>query len=217
MDERQTKNSKGPFSRPIGPSGTRWCPKCKSFKEIHDFGVNGKRPYCRQCSADWYYQKHGKAKRKRVHPRQPEPSTGKHICRQCSQVKTVENFYRSSETGRYRPWCKSCMADLAKRSRPWSKIKQRANFAKCRREVLDAYGGKCVCCGESNAVFLTMDHVNNDGSEHRKQVGVSGVMWKIRSQGFPPNFQILCRNCNWAKYALGSCLHQSTTMSLFSP
>lgn len=36
-------------------------------------------------------------------------------------------------------------------------------------EVLAGYGGKCICCGETHPAFLTVDHINNDGAEHRTQ------------------------------------------------
>ena len=35
------------------------------------------------------------------------------------------------------------------------------------RRVLDHYGRACSCCGETEPAFLTIDHVNNDGAEHR--------------------------------------------------
>jgi hypothetical protein len=31
-------------------------------------------------------------------------------------------------------------------------------------EMLSAYGGKCVCCGESEYKFLAIDHINGGGS-----------------------------------------------------
>jgi hypothetical protein len=37
-----------------------------------------------------------------------------------------------------------------------------------REDVIAAYGGRCACCGEFERDFLTLDHVNNDGAEHRR-------------------------------------------------
>lgn len=79
--------------------------------------------------------------------------------------------------------------------------------------VLETYGGpKCVCCGEKEPVFLTVDHIHGNGSAHRNKVtnGFSGspfYRWLIR-QGFPPGFQVLCHNCNHAKHILGECPHR---------
>ncbi len=60
---------------------------------------------------------------------------------------------------------------------------------------------RCACCGESHIKFLTIDHKNNNGNEHRKQIGRGGMIllrWIIKN-GYPSGFQILCYNCNYAK------------------
>jgi len=79
-----------------------------------------------------------------------------------------------------------------------------------RRKVFERYGGaKCACCGETIFVFLTIDHTNNDGAKHRKEVGRAAYnicRWLHRN-GYPPGFQVLCMNCNWAK-RFGPCPHQ---------
>ena len=46
-----------------------------------------------------------------------------------------------------------------------------------RAKVIAYYGGKCACCGESAFEFLTIDHINNNGSMHRKEL-------KLKSSGF---------------------------------
>ena len=71
------------------------------------------------------------------------------------------------------------------------------------------YGKKCKCCGESNRHFLTLDHVNNDGNVHRKELGRSTDVihrWIIRNK-FPDTIQLLCWNCNWGKKKWGECPH----------
>lgn len=76
--------------------------------------------------------------------------------------------------------------------------------------VFEHYGESCGCCGESTRVFLAIDHIENNGAQHRREVNVSGdsvYRWLVRND-FPEGFQTLCHNCNWAKYALGSCPHQ---------
>jgi hypothetical protein len=58
--------------------------------------------------------------------------------------------------------------------------------------------------------FLQIDHVNNDGAEHRKQLGRGGsrlYQW-LRKHNFPTGFQVLCANCNRGKALLGVCPHQ---------
>src|SRR4051794_13956851 len=41
-------------------------------------------------------------------------------------------------------------------------------------ETHNAYGGKCICCGESKHEYLELDHINNNGAEERRNLGVSG-------------------------------------------
>ena len=43
--------------------------------------------------------------------------------------------------------------------------------------------------------------MNNDGAKHRKEIGHGGSLmysWLIKNN-FPPGFQLLCMNCNFAK------------------
>jgi hypothetical protein len=87
----------------------------------------------------------------------------------------------------------------------------RARIAKkeYRQFVLDHYGAKCACCGEMEPLFLTIDHVNNDGAARRKEHGVGLRLYKwIVKHNFPSDFQILCFNCNCGRYHNGGvCPH----------
>lgn len=75
--------------------------------------------------------------------------------------------------------------------------------------VIMIMGGKCACCGEEEAEFLTIDHVNNDGAEDRRK-GRTGSFLKVRREGFPMDkYQLLCFNCNSSKsFGKGKCIHQ---------
>lgn len=78
-----------------------------------------------------------------------------------------------------------------------------------RHEVIMAYGGYvCACCGEKEPKFLTIDHIFNDGAQHRREIGKSdgngkGMgtrTWKwCKDHNFPAGFQVLCMNCNFGK------------------
>lgn len=80
-----------------------------------------------------------------------------------------------------------------------------------RTQILDAYGGKCSCCGESREPFLAIDHVNGGGTEHRKRLGTSRVLKEIIDRNFPADFRLLCHNCNYAvsRSPDGACVHES--------
>lgn len=93
--------------------------------------------------------------------------------------------------------------------RDYAKLRNR----EFRRQVLFHYSGgvpQCSCCGESELVFLAVDHVNNDGNIHRKRIKQNLCQWLVLN-GFPDGFQILCFNCNMAKHLLGVCPHQALT------
>jgi len=97
------------------------------------------------------------------------------------------------------------------RNRAQHVINVREERKRLRRLVIQQLGGKCSCCGEHQHEFLTIDHVNNDGREHRRATGGSSTrMYRdIRRQGFPrKKYQVHCFNCNLAKSIYGTCPHQ---------
>jgi hypothetical protein len=93
------------------------------------------------------------------------------------------------------------------------KLKEmRMRVKKVRLAALAAYGDStCQCCYEKMYEFLALDHINNDGKKHRREVGGSGTpfyFW-LKKLGFPKiGIQVLCHNCNTAKGLYGVCPHQ---------
>ena len=85
------------------------------------------------------------------------------------------------------------------------KVERKIARDNLRLEALAAYGNKCVCCGETEIVFLTIDHINGNGTSHRKTISNHLFYW-LKKSGYPEGFQVLCRNCNWAKFK-GGCPH----------
>ena len=90
------------------------------------------------------------------------------------------------------------------RDRAYARVRK---YAKNRKiEVLTHYGkdGTLQCCGEGCQVvdidMLTLDHKNNDGARHRKEMGGAiNIYTSIRKLGFPEGFQTLCWNHQWKK------------------
>lgn len=84
-----------------------------------------------------------------------------------------------------------------------------------RAKALEAYGGKCACCGEREPAFLAVDHIHGGGNAHRRSLSKSGktaggsklYAWLERN-GFPSGFQLLCHNCNFTK-SHGGCPHEA--------
>ena len=85
--------------------------------------------------------------------------------------------------------------------------KQRARHAALKTEMVAAYGGRCVCCGESEIAFLTIDHLHNDGRQHREKTGSEFYRW-LKLNGWPRNgFALKCMNCNFARRFGRECPH----------
>jgi len=87
---------------------------------------------------------------------------------------------------------------------------QRRRNAEIRKQVIDAYGGKCVCCGIDNIEFLAIDHINGGGNAHRKELKTIGgkfFRWIVKNN-FPTDLRVLCHNCNMAYGLYGYCPHQ---------
>ncbi len=87
--------------------------------------------------------------------------------------------------------------------------KEKQRNKKIKDQVFAHYGGyKCICCGETEESFLTIDHINNDGANHRKIAGSGGrFYWWVTRNNYPTGLQILCWNCQWGKRICGICPH----------
>lgn len=59
---------------------------------------------------------------------------------------------------------------------------------------------RCACCGEDMLDFLQIDHINGRKKygHDRNFSGSALYRWIVKS-GFPPDMQVLCANCNFAK------------------
>lgn len=93
---------------------------------------------------------------------------------------------------------------------------QRAYRTRLRDEAYAAYGGSCTCCGERTPEFLNIDHVDGGGNDHRRSgyKGIKLCLW-LRAEGYPPEFQLLCANCNTGRARNGgTCPHLAAAVSL---
>jgi hypothetical protein len=68
-----------------------------------------------------------------------------------------------------------------------------------RKAVLDAYGGKCLCCGEStlDSLVLAYTNVEETAAEERRAPGQGTLEYMfLYRNGFPRNGRIVaCRRC----------------------
>lgn len=149
------------------------------------------------------------------------------ICIRCLEDKDLNQFQQVKSrngTSRLLNQCRTCLVELdrARRARqrardPIGYKAHQRNYDRTRRhevrlQVIQAYGGRCACCGESNFYFLQLDHIKGGGGKHRKTIGRSSnsthfYRWLIEQQ-FPKGFRLLCANCNCALGYYGFCPHQ---------
>lgn len=104
-------------------------------------------------------------------------------------------------------YCSGCLVLYGERHKAFAE--------RLKREVFNRYGGcRCECCGESHDAFLTIDHIHGNGTRHRNENtggkgGESFYRW-LKKEGFPDGYRVLCFNCNYANWKLGTCPHKLT-------
>lgn len=144
-------------------------------------------------------------------------------CTKCGSEKETTDFY--VQPLRLSAWCKQCYRDKTAEWNGKYKTKARervwADAVKAKKQrvkdaVFGAYGGyRCACCGETEPKFLSIDHINNDGAQWRKDTlgsrlatGWRTYQW-LQKHSFPAGYQVLCMNCNFGKRMNGgTCPHQ---------
>lgn len=72
-----------------------------------------------------------------------------------------------------------------------------------RLQMVEAYGGMCQECKETDPIVLVLDHIKDNAQEDRRLNGHKGgyVMYrKLRELGWPKDqHRLLCNNCNYRK------------------
>lgn len=112
--------------------------------------------------------------------------------------------------GTRRTVCSTCRTRAYYAKRPGYKtaeMTRRKDVAKAA--FIDAYGGKCECCGETQPMLLTLDHVGNDGGgRNRPSRHYLRYREAVERQG-SGEFALLCFNCNTGRHINGgTCPHQ---------
>lgn len=96
----------------------------------------------------------------------------------------------------------------------WVANSDRKRIKETREKILELYGHSCACCGETEPIFLTLDHINNDGAKERKMGPRTSYAQAIKSYD-PTRYQILCYNCNMGRARnKGICPHKQKTSAI---
>ena len=93
-------------------------------------------------------------------------------------------------------------------------VLERQRSVRVKAKAMAKYGGSCRCCGETRVAFLTIDHINNNGTAMRKSGEHSGgghfYKYLIR-EPLDVSLQVLCWNCNMGRKSTGTCPHVDNT------
>lgn len=75
--------------------------------------------------------------------------------------------------------------------------RKRAQLLELKVEVFAHYGGsRCSMCPETRLGALGLNHILGGGKTHRKEIGPGQFYRWIRDHNYPPDFRVLCSNCN---------------------
>lgn len=135
-------------------------------------------------------------------------ASGKNYCENCLDAKSTAQKNRQAKR-RKEGLCLACGQPASEGHATCASCRERLRGygQQHRHAALEAYGLACECCGEDTYDFLTIDHVNNNGAEHRKEIGTNIYRW-LKENDYPEGFQTLCYNCNMGKRLTGICPHQ---------
>lgn len=168
------------------------CYVCKNELSEESFGRNKSKPdgladECKKCKSDKdkEYREANKDKCK--------ARANRYYLRHAEEIK--------KKTGQY-----------AKNNRKWHNARCTKAKNKLKAEVLTHYAGgelKCKKCPEADLGVLTIDHINGDGADHRRELfghnlkggGYKFWLW-LKKKGYPEGFQTLCFNCQFRKRAI---------------
>lgn len=147
-------------------------------------------------------------------------------CSACRENKSISEFHKNQH------YCKVCSKENYKefrKSLPKEKIqwyrrtedllgqyKRRSERTfQLKLEMILAYGGMCSCCGETEIKFLTLEHLEGGGNQHRKEFSKASRTWAdLKKRGWPKGHTILCWNCQMGKTHYGICPHQQIIKKL---
>ena len=123
--------------------------------------------------------------------------------------KEYHKLYREEHKEELNTYCRDYYHEHKEERRDSEHARQKEYRQKERRLALEHYGGapsKCDCCGETEMMFLTIDHI--DGCKY-EDVARSGhhLYRSLRLHNYPDGYRVLCYNCNCSMGNFGYCPH----------
>lgn len=175
------------------------CNKCGHLKPVESFEPKGngkRRAICRNCRRS----SKGLQQKSVVFTcvnckNQLHCSNKSGVCKKCHIAQGgCKDCSNLAVIGKAR--CLDCLGKRAKN--------QKARRNRQRHEVIQRLGGKCVFCNNDVLIFLTIDHKNGNGNQHRKELTSPHISsWLLENWDKSVDYQVLCWNCNSARYIYG--------------
>ena len=119
-------------------------------------------------------------------------------------VKRYKAYYNRINSEKISAW----YYKNKERLRPIKIMRERNRRDRIKQEVLSHYSNSnhpsCVRCGFDDIRALTIDHINENGSEQRKYLspaqhgGARFYKW-LKDNEYPAGYQTLCMNCQFIK------------------
>lgn len=150
-------------------------------------------------------------------------------CKQCVDARLKTEPYavkrRTNRNYRYatEPSFRKTCLDNEKRkyedNGPRIRVRSRSWRWRLKVEAIKIYSDEKNCCARCRTTelrFLNLDHIHDDGAEHRREtkVGANPYSW-AKKNGWPPIFQVLCFNCNYLKALLSRPVGKLTSDVLY--
>lgn len=119
--------------------------------------------------------------------------------------------YQSANRAELRVKARERMQDIERKQAHSERGKARVRLLK--NDAIAAYGGPaCSCnhngtpCGPHPIEFLAIDHINGEGKSANEQGGYR-LYSRLKKEGYPSGFRVLCHNCNLSLGFFGYCPH----------
>lgn len=134
-------------------------------------------------------------------------------CKICNNELNINNWYSYHIKDNYRI-CKVCYQKRARDNHNKEKHSKRMKKSsiELKKQTIEAYGGKCNCCGENDLLYLTIDHILNNGAQERRDIATGGQKFYryLKKNNFfkPDEYRVLCFNCNSCIGFYGFCAHK---------
>lgn len=183
------------------------CSKCKATKSFEDFprragAKDGLRASCKECISEyqreWRSSNHERELRRGLEYREANRE----------RKREYQRGWRKTNPEHHRGWVNEnpeyYRAYFEANHERKLEI-QRKHRDSIRQLVFDHYGNECARCGSVDR--LELDHINDDGGRHRKELGLgpragSAFYQRLVSSGFDTGdyeLQTLCHECHKRK------------------